>query len=185
MTEDRFKEAVEPLFAEGLVDALEWTPDIGWGNGLPRWAELALDTFSNAGRLYGHGFAFSPLSGAWETRQERWLERLAVELKARRYRHLSEHFCFMSAGDFEACAPFPMPRTDATVRLGRERLQRLADVAQIPVGLENLATALAPEDVHGQGAFVDALLQPIDGFVVLDLHAVELKARRLRSRRRS
>ena len=176
MTEARFKEAAEPLFAEGLVDALEWTPDIGWGNEVPDWAAVALEAFSSAGRLYAHGFAFSPLSGAWEARQERWLERLSAELRVHRYQHLSEHFCFMSAGDFDACAPFPMPQTDDTVQLGRERMQRLAEVAQIPVGLENLATALAPEDVHEQGAFVDALLQPVDGFVLLDLHNLYCQA---------
>ena len=37
-------------------------------------------------------------------------------------------------------------------------------------GLENLALAFTPTDCTAQGAFMNRLLEPVDGFVVLDLH---------------
>ena len=54
--------------------------------------------------------------------------------------------------------------------MGCDRLKQLADVAQVPVGLENLALALSQKDVLEQGQFLDALLEPVEGFIVLDVH---------------
>jgi uncharacterized protein (UPF0276 family) len=47
---------------------------------------------------------------------------------------------------------------------------RLAELAQVPIGLENLAFAFSMRDVEDQGRFLDALLEPVDGFLLLDLH---------------
>lgn len=38
------------------------------------------------------------------------------------------------------------------------------------IGLENLALAFTASDVRDQGQFLDDLLAPFDGFLVLDLH---------------
>jgi hypothetical protein len=38
------------------------------------------------------------------------------------------------------------------------------------VGLENLAFAFGMDDVENQGQFLEELLAPVDGFLVLDLH---------------
>ncbi len=76
----------------------------------------------------------------------------------------------MSGADFHRGAPLSVPMNAATLRLGHDRLLRLADAARRPVGLENLALAYGPDDVHRQGEFLDALLEPVDGFLILDLH---------------
>mgnify|MGYP002784701554 CR=1 FL=1 len=171
MLEDEFLQASLPLFEDGAVDALEWSFDVGWGAApLPAWAEALLHEYSGAGALVGHGVTFSPLSGEWTGRTQWWIEQLQAELKKRRYLHISEHFGFMEAGDFHKCAPLPVPLTAQTIRLGRERLRVLADIADCPVGLENLALALGMRDVRDQGVFLSELLESVDGFLVLDLH---------------
>jgi uncharacterized protein (UPF0276 family) len=173
--DDGFRAATSPLFDRGVVDAVEWSIDLSWGfgrNPTPAWVSAVCDVYANAGRLYGHGVAFSALSATWEKRQERWLGRLAGELRRRRYVHVSEHFGFMSARGFHPGAPLPVPMTDEAVRVGRAALGRLADVVGAPIGLENLAPVLGRRDADEQGEFVDALLAPTGGFLLLDLHNV-------------
>lgn len=173
MLESDFLDAALPLFENGDVDAIEWSFDVGWSRpSLPEWVEAILGEYSRAGNLVGHGVTFSALSGEWTERAEWWLGRLRGELQERNYLHLSEHFGFMAAGDFHQGAPLPVPLTDHTLRLGRARMRTLAEVAGCPVGLENLALALSMRDVADQGVFLRELLEPVDGFLVLDLHNV-------------
>ena len=171
MLEEDFLRAALPLFEQGEVDVLEWSFDVGWS--LPKllpWADELLDHYSRAGRLLGHGVTFSALSGAWTPRQDQWLERLREELARRSYVHVSEHFGFMTAGDFHRSAPLPVPLTASSLRLGQDRLRRLQDQGAGRVGLENLAFAFGRQDVAEQGRFLDQLLEPVHGFLLLDLH---------------
>lgn len=171
MPGDDFRRAVYPLFEAGEVEILEWSFDMGWGPaGIPAWARLLLDAYAQSDRLLGHGVSLGLLSGAWHPHQERWLASLGDECRERSYRHVSEHFGFMSAASFGYGAPLPVPSTPSVLALGRERLQRLADVAGRPVGLENLALAFGLDDVRGQGELLDRLLDHVDGFLVMDLH---------------
>jgi uncharacterized protein (UPF0276 family) len=171
MLEEDFVRASLPLFEAGEVDVLEWSFDVGWSlPTLPDWADGLLQHYSQQGRLLGHGVTFSPLSAAWTERQEQWLAQLANELERRQYLHVSEHFGFMTAGDFHRSAPLPVPLCDASLRLGQARLRQLQERTSAPVGLENLAFAFGHEDVASQGQFLDQLLAPVDGFLLLDLH---------------
>lgn len=171
------REAMIPLFEAGVVDALEWSIDIGWGGvGTPPWCEALLGAYEAAGRLYAHGVEFSLLSARLEPRQERWLEQLRDEVAGRSYQHLSEHYGFMTAGRFTNGTPLPHPFTDAAVALGRERIQMLREVSGLEVGLENLAFAFGARDVEDQPAFVEALLEPSDGFLLLDVHNLYCQA---------
>jgi uncharacterized protein (UPF0276 family) len=172
MLEDEYREAVQPLFDAGKVDVLEWSFDMAWGRMIPEWAERLLRKFSADNRLLGHGVSFSALSGHWSDRQAAWLQMLRQDLQRTPMRHVSEHFGFMEAGDFHQSAPLPVPRTEATLAVGRDRLQRLAETSQLPVGLENLAFAFSLDDVRQQGQFLNELLEPVDGFLVLDLHNI-------------
>lgn len=171
MPDEDFREAAYPLFAEGVVDAVEWTFDAGWAPSVvPGWAWEIVDFYAAEGRLLGHGVGLSPLSGAWHPRQQAWMECLGEEVARRRYVHISEHFGFATAGAFVQGPPMPVPFTAGALRVGRDRLARLAATAGVPVGLENLALAFGPRDVAEQGPFLRELLAPVDGFVVLDLH---------------
>ncbi len=101
---------------------------------------------------------------------------LQLDLQRTPMRHLSEHFGLMDAGDFHQSAPLPVPMNSETLAVGQSRLQRLADVSSFPVGLENLAFLFSAADVHQQGQFLDQLLAPVDGFLMLDLHNVHCQA---------
>jgi uncharacterized protein (UPF0276 family) len=51
-------------------------------------------------------------------------------------------------------------------------LRALAEATGTDVGLENLAMALSPQDVHAQGLLLHAVLDAMEGhgYLVLDLH---------------
>ncbi len=171
MMEPDFVRAALPLFAEDEVEVLEWSFDATWKSGMGEWLEALIAEFSEADRLLGHGVHFSLLSAEWTDRHDWWLEELKREVETRRYRHVSEHFGFMTAGDFHRGAPLPLPKTQDTVALGRERFGRLAEVVPCPIGLENLALALTGEDVCAHGAFLDEIVSVTPrGFLILDLH---------------
>lgn len=176
MPDADFQSAVAPLLDEGVVAAVEWTPDGGWPPyRVPAWIDRLLDFYGGAGRLYAHGFGLSLFTGGADRAMGEWFDRIANEVRARSYRHVSEHLGFLRsgvarAGEIAEAAPLPLPMTPRTVALGRARLAELARVTGLPVGLENLATSLSPRDALDQGAFLDALLEPVDGFVLLDVH---------------
>lgn len=169
MHEEDFRLAAAPLFAEGIVDAVEWSFDTLWEHPIPAWLEGLLGAYGEAGRLFGHGVHCSPLSAAFEPRQARWLEQLAAESARRPYAHVSEHYGFMTAAPFARGAPLPMPRSEAVLRVGRDRLRRMRERLRCPLGIENLALAWNRDEALGHGAFLDALLDA-DDFLVLDLH---------------
>ena len=170
-TDADFLQAALPLLEGGHVDVLEYSFDTAWTPaGAPPWVDALVDEYAAADRLLGHGVHFSALTGADDGRQARWLELLGDECKRRPYRHITEHFGFMSAGSFHDCAPLPVPMTDAAVALGQARLRRLQEVSGRPVGLENLGFAFGLTDVMTQGAFLRRLLEPVGGFLLLDLH---------------
>ena len=179
LPEEDFLAAALPLFEDGLVDALERDIDAAWGftpdsslRSQAAWPEELFDAYAADDALYGHGVWLSVMSGRWTPRQERWIEQLAAECASRRYRHVSEHFGWMTSGSYWRNTILPVPYTRAAVALGVDRMKRLADAAQRPVGLEVLATALGPDDALAQGAFLDEILAPVGGFLVLDVHNV-------------
>ena len=165
------------LLEAGEVEAVEWSFDAPYAVAeAPAWFTDLLGHFAGAGRLYGHGVFFSLFDGRWRPEQEAWLRHLRATVERFDLRHVSEHFGFFSGADFHRGAPLGVPLTARTLALGRDRLARLADAARRPVGLENLALAFGPDDVARQGEFLDALLAPTDGFVILDLHNLYCQA---------
>jgi uncharacterized protein len=177
MLVEDFARAAYPLFEAGEVEILEWSFDVVWPPAsVPRWAGDLLDYYSSQDRLLGHGVSYSALSAGVEEQQTIWLDLLRTEVKTRKYRHISEHFGFSSTRNFHQSAPLPVPLTDATLQLGRDRLRQLREIAGVLIGLENLAFAFSLRDVEEQGRFLDELLKPIDGFVLLDLHNLYCQA---------
>jgi len=176
MLEDDFRNAAAPLFAEGIVDVVEWSFDTGWGRVIPEWADALLDHYGEEGRLLGHGVHYSAFSARWEERQARWLEQLAAEVSRRRYVHVSEHYGFMTAAPFTRGAPLPVPRGEASRAVGRDRLRRMRAVlargksGACPIGLENLALAWNGDEALAHGMFLDEVLEREEDFIVLDVH---------------
>jgi len=177
MYEPSFNRALLPLLQDGLVDALEWSFDtVKDYRLLPDWTIQLLKEFSDADRLYGHGVYYSIFAGSWQNRHTSWLQNLEEVLKTFRFRHLSEHFGFMTSGNAHEGAPLPVPLGDNMLALGIHRLKQLSALAGVPTGIENLAFAFSPREVHIQGRFLAQLTAPVNGFVLLDLHNIYCQA---------
>ena len=170
MPQSTFLNAALPLFDSGEVEAIEWSFDTGWKNGTEDWLTSIVTEYSEAGRLTGHGVHFSLLSAIWTPRHQSWLDRLKQESEKYDYLHITEHFGFITAGDFHRSAPLPVPLTPQTLAIGQNRVKRLADVLSCPLGVENLALALSEQDVLDHPKFIEQIVDPIDGFLLLDLH---------------
>ncbi|WP_310587269.1 multinuclear nonheme iron-dependent oxidase [Fibrella aquatilis] len=163
--------AALPLFEAGEVGAIEWAFDSLYRyDELPGWFADLLTTYGEAGRLVGHGVFFSLFSGQWTPEQAAWLTSLRALSQRFRFDHVTEHFGFMTGANFHQGAPLGVPCTPQTLALGRDRLQRIQDACGCPVGLENLAFAYAPDEVKQHGEFLRQLIEPINGFIILDLH---------------
>jgi uncharacterized protein (UPF0276 family) len=177
LPEDDLRAAQLPLFAGGLVEAVEWTLDAEFDRASPLWIEGLLDHYAAAGALYAHGVQFSPLSARFEPRQAQWLRLAEQALAKRRYQHVSEHFGFTTVPGLVRGTPLPVPFVAGAVAIGRDRLQSLQEVAgDAPLGLENLALAMSRDDVLVHGEFLEQLLEPVEGFLLLDLHNLYCQA---------
>lgn len=170
MPTDDFYSVLLNLLDSGKVDVVEWSFDMSWDTTTPDWCESILAEFGKRESLLGHGVRFSPLSGKRSARQERWLQLLEKDCRHHKYLHVSEHFGFFEAGSYADGAPLPLPMNDGSIGAGRSSLQALRDVCKTQVGLENLAMAFSVNDVRQQGDFLEALLEPLDAFLILDLH---------------
>lgn len=169
--------AAMPLFEEERVEALEWSFDALFKvNSVPIWFEELLETYSRSQRLIGHGVFFSIFSGRWLREQEEWLRQLK-ELSARLpFDHVTEHFGFMTGQDFHHGAPLNIPYSSSTLAIGQDRLARISEACQCPVGLENLACSYSAEEVKRHGEFLEQLVAPVNGFIILDLHNLYCQA---------
>lgn len=173
MPEADFIEAALPLFQNGEIDVIEWSFDtIPKKAKEPEWLKLLLKEYSGKGRLIGHGVRYSLLKGLWDSNQDKWLKQLAVEVKKYTYRHITEHFGFMSSDNFHKGTPLPVPFNKTTLAIGQDRLKRLQNITQLPVGIENLAFAFSDAQIKEQGEFLEKIIEPVNGFLILDLHNI-------------
>ncbi|SFN39809.1 hypothetical protein SAMN05421594_2564 [Chryseobacterium oleae] len=172
MPEAEFVSAILPLLQTQSVDVLEWSFDTFYDAEEPEWLSGLLDFYAENNRLLGHGVYYSLFDGRWANRQEIWLKKLKEEVKRRKYNHITEHFGFMNTENFHQGVPLPVPLLPKTLQIGKDRLSRLQDAVEIPVGVENLAFSFSMDDVKEQGEFLDKLVEDIDGFLILDLHNI-------------
>ena len=160
-----------PLLEEGRVEAIEWSFDTLFNfPEIPSWFKELLLAYSREGRLVGHGVFFSLFTGRWLPAQQQWLDHLRKTARAFPFDHVTEHFGFMTGRDFHQGAPLNIPFTASTLAIGQDRLMRIQDAAQCPVGLENLAFSYSLDEVKRHGEFLHELLVPVNGFIILDLH---------------
>jgi hypothetical protein len=163
--------AALPLFEQGKIEAIEWSFDTLYKRKeVPDWFYELLQVYSQEHRLIGHGVFFSLFSGKWSEAQTEWLNQLKDLSKTFHFDHITEHFGFMTGANFHTGAPMSIPFTPSTLAIGRDRLARIYDACSCPVGLENLAFSYTLEEVKRHGAFLEALLAPLNGFIILDLH---------------
>ncbi len=169
--DNQLLQATLPLFATEKVEAIEWSFDTLFNvREIPSWFVELLQAFGNEGRLIGHGVFFSLFSGKWSVEQQRWLNHLRKVSSNFTFDHVTEHFGFMTGEDFHKGAPISVPYTKETVNIGIDRLQRIQDACSCPVGLENLAFSYSLDEVKQHGEFLSKLIEPVNGFIILDLH---------------
>ncbi|QRR00901.1 multinuclear nonheme iron-dependent oxidase [Dyadobacter sandarakinus] len=162
-----------PLFEQEKVEAIEWSFDTLFRvEEVPAWFTNLVSEFSNHHRLIGHGVYFSLFSGKWAPEQHDWLIKLRQLSREFHFDHITEHFGFMTGEDFHKGAPISIPFTSTTLALGKDRLRRIQDACQCPVGLENLAFSYSLEEVRKHGDFLGRLVESVNGFIILDLHNV-------------
>ena len=160
-----------PLFQSSEIEGIEWSFDALYNHkNIPPWFVELLDAYGEEGRLIGHGVFFSIFSARLSDEQIKWLEDLRKKSDRFNFAHITEHFGFMTGENFHSGAPISMPYTKRTLAIGQDRLMRVANACQKPVGLENLALAYSTEDIKIQGEFIFQLLKPVNGFMILDLH---------------
>lgn len=176
MAEIDYISAILPLLENEEVDVLEWSFDTFYDAEEPVWLQNLLDFYSENNRLIGHGVYYSLFDALWTERQDQWLEKLKLETQKRNYRHITEHFGFMNTENFHQGIPLPVSLNSRTLQLGKDRLLRLQNVLEIPVGIENLAFSFSIDDVKEQSVFLDKLVEDIDGFLILDLHNIYCQA---------
>ena len=169
--------AALPLFESEKVAAIEWSFDSLYKRtNIPAWFIDLLTEFGKADRLVGHGVYYSLFSGRWSADQDQWLRHLEKMCNSFKFDHISEHFGFMTGENFHQGAPLPIPFTATTLGIGRDRLSRIYHSCHCPVGLENLAFAYSLDEVKKHGEFLDQLVAPLNGFIILDLHNVYCQA---------
>ncbi|WP_310392843.1 DUF692 family multinuclear iron-containing protein [Hymenobacter sp.] len=163
--------AAFPLLEAGRVEAIEWSFDtLFWAEQVPDWFTDLLSTYGRQHRLVGHGVYFSLLSGKWTAAQQQWLEHLKQLSAQHCFDHITEHFGFFTGQNFHSGAPLHVPYSPTTLRIGQDRLGRIYEACRCPVGLENLAFAYSLDEVKQHGEFLDKLVEPVNGFLILDLH---------------
>ncbi len=169
--------AALPLLEAEKVQAIEWSFDTLYkSREVPPWFTELLQEFGRAHRLIGHGVFFSLFSGRWSAAQQAWLDQLSLLSKTFQFDHITEHFGFMTGADFHAGAPISLPFTPETLAIGTDRLRRIYEACQCPVGLENLAFSYSLEEVKKHGDFLGQLVEPVNGFIILDLHNLYCQA---------
>ncbi len=174
MHEQEFLQAALPLFVNNEVEVVEWSFDILLNEKpKPLWLHDLLKEYSENNRLIGHRVRYSLLDAKWTQRQNAWLKKLSTELKRYSYNYITEHFGFMSSNDFHKGAPLPVSLNKASLRIGHDRIKRLQQtVGNLPIGIENLAFAFSINDVKKHGEFLNELIKPVNGFLILDLHNI-------------
>jgi uncharacterized protein (UPF0276 family) len=160
-----------PLLEQERIEAIEWSFDTLFKHKeIPSWFTDLIGEFSKNNRLVGHGVYFSLFSGKWSPDQQHWLDNLRRLSNNFHFDHISEHFGFLTGDDFHKGAPISIPFTPATLSIGRDRLGRIQEACNCPVGLENLAFSYSVEEVKRHGDFLNQLIEKINGFIILDLH---------------
>jgi uncharacterized protein len=169
--DDNILLAALPLFEDEKVEAMEWSFDVLFNHQhIPDWFTELLRAFSDEKRLIGHGVFFSLFTAKWSKEQDIWLKHLAKVSNNFHFDHITEHFGFMTGKDFHSGAPLGIPYTATTLAIGQDRLKRIQNACNCPVGLENLALSYSLEEVKKHGEFLDKLVDSVNGFIILDLH---------------
>lgn len=179
MPEKQFLDLLEPAFRED-VDAFEIAPETTWrrsddGSWQPNGFHRA---FAAIGARTGKPFVAHAVHGNLggadprdAARQQRWLERVALDRATFGYQWLTDHLgaCVLD-GDALAL-PIALPMDEAAAALVRERLVRWQQVVP-DTGFENSVFYFLLGDWLDEPAFFARILTAERTHLLLDLHNV-------------
>ncbi|MBL1148405.1 MAG: DUF692 family protein [Pseudomonadota bacterium] len=171
---DAARPVYQQLIDTGHVAALEWTVDT---QSITAADQKILQSYAEKQSLVGHGVHYSVLSVGGEKQRRTWLERLKTCPWTAHYTQLSVHFGFSSGWIFKYGAPLPVPYSQEAVAIGHKNMATLAQALPCRIGLENLALGFCRKDAENQGAFLEELLAPFQGYLLLDLHNLYCQAK--------
>ncbi len=160
------------LVKTGHCKTLQWTIDSLDFRSIPQFDYDVLIGISDSSGLSGHGVHYSVFSVSGEPIRQKWLSYLKNDPLLAHYKRISVHFGFSTGGMIKDGAPLPVPLTSESLAIAHKNLDALASIAPCPIGIENLALAFSHDDVVRQGEFIDRLLTPFNGFLLLDLHNI-------------
>ncbi len=163
------RESFRPLLQAHPETWLQLTVEQAFRGPLEASFTEPLDRAAQAGRLVGHAVFGSPFTTPPDRMSVDWLARTRAVLERWPVRFLTDHVgCCRSSGWM--AAPLPLPASLALAEATAARLAEVREALEVPVGLENLALAVSADDVLLQPDLVEAMLAPVDGVLLLDLH---------------
>jgi uncharacterized protein (UPF0276 family) len=165
MADARLVEAAQPLIDDGTLTALSVTLEHA-ARPLPEALTAPLDAL--AGALVGHGVHLSPAT-RWDAVSTDWLRRARQTVDRYPVRWVTEHHGVLRGGRLHA-APLPLPPSSAYDQAAVSALARVREALEVPVGLENLALASSADDGKRQLDRLAAIVEAVDGLVLLDVH---------------
>ena len=178
MLEGDFLGPAKPLFVAGEVEVLEWSFDVCWPpSTLPTWADELIAAFAANCRLLGHGVHYSPLSAGTDSQQQTWLANLAEEVRRRPIPPPIRTFRIRQHSQLPPIGPASntVNRGHAVTR-SRATSATRGDQQRFPSVWKISLSLFCPRDVEEQGRFIDELLAPVEGFLLLDLHNLYCQA---------
>ena len=102
------------------------------------------------------------------------LKRLLDEAEVPIY---TDHLCYASAGGLALHELLPLPFTEEAVRHVAARVRELADRLERPIALENISFySVMPGSELDEAAFVSAVLEESDAYLLLDVNNVYVNA---------
>jgi len=163
------RDALSPLWEDGTARVLQLTVEQAFVGELGPDFTGPLDEAAARGDLVAHSVMASPMTSPRDGVHHDWLRRTRATLARWPARWLTDHVGCSRADGWQA-APLPLPASSGLVAITRDHLAWVRDELEIPVGLEILALALSIDDVLWQPDLVDAIVRPLGGSVLLDLH---------------
>lgn len=169
----RWLKATLPLLLSSQVQGIEWSYDcLKDPLNLPKWFHDLVEAFSKQSKLYLHGVQFSPCSAQFTENQKNILQQLKDLSRSFKIAHISEHFGFSTSLNLHEGAPLETAYSEVQKQIIIDRLNRISDAAQCPVGIENLAFTFSTQSVFRQADFLSDIVEQTKGFLLLDYHNI-------------
>ncbi len=153
------------------LSVVELTIDSAWNNPIEADYLADMDRLLAKYRKVGHMVRYSLVAPHNFSKDDKSLISSACAQQRRfNFEWITLHYGCTETEEYGFMAPLPVPFTTETLRQSTERLKRFAGEVACPVGIENLAHAFSLEGVKQQGEFIDRLLEPVNGVLLLDIH---------------